>query len=69
MVKAGMTASDVLLAATANAADLIGSADIGRVTAGRYADLIAVDGDPLSDVALLSNVRWVMKGGAEVSGR
>lgn len=69
MVKAGMSASDAILAATANAADLIGSTDIGRVAAGRYADLIAVDGDPLNDISILSHVRWVMKGGAEASGR
>lgn len=69
MVKAGMSASDAILAATANAADLIGSADIGRLVPGRYADMIAVDGDPLRDIAVLSDVRWVMKGGAEVAGR
>lgn len=69
MVKAGMSTSDAILAATANAADLIGSADIGRLTAGRYADMIAVDGDPLRDITVLSHVRWVMKGGAEVAGK
>ena len=69
MVKAGMSPSDAILAATANAADLIGSADIGRLVPGRYADMIAVDGDPLHDISILSNVRWVMKGGAEVAGR
>ncbi|NIJ15920.1 metal-dependent hydrolase family protein [Sphingobium vermicomposti] len=69
MVKAGMSASDAILAATANAADLIGSPDIGRLVPGRYADMIAVDGDPLHDISILSNVAWVMKGGAEVAGR
>lgn len=69
MVKAGMSASDAILAATANAADLIGSADIGRVVPGRYADMIAVDGDPLRDISTLSQVRWVMKGGTEVADR
>ncbi|WP_421933858.1 amidohydrolase family protein [Phenylobacterium sp.] len=64
MVKAGMTPSDAITAATASAADLIGDAqDIGSVQAGRYADIIAVDGDPLADVTTLERVGFVMKGG------
>lgn len=64
MVKAGMTPSDAIFAATRNAADLIGdSADIGSVQAGRYADIIAVSGDPLKDVTTLEHVQFVMKGG------
>ncbi|MFX6555803.1 amidohydrolase family protein, partial [Acinetobacter baumannii] len=50
MVRAGMPAMEAIKAATANAADLLGSADVGTLQAGRYADLIAVDGDPLADV-------------------
>ncbi len=74
MVKSGMTPKDAILAATRNAADLIGdSADIGSVQPGRYADLIAVAGDPLSDVTVLEHVGFVMKGGVtvkdELSGR
>jgi imidazolonepropionase-like amidohydrolase len=62
---AGMTPMDAIRMATVNAADLIGWSDkVGRVAPGLYADLIAVDGDPLADVTELERVRWVMKGGA-----
>ena len=44
----------------------MGSADVGTLQAGRYADLIAVDGDPLADVRQLEKVGFVMKGGAVV---
>jgi imidazolonepropionase-like amidohydrolase len=64
MVKAGMPPMDAIIAATGSAADLIGdSADIGSIRPGRYADIIAVDGDPLADVTVLENVPFVMKGG------
>lgn len=64
MVGSGMTPMDAILAATANAADLIGDArDIGSVQPGRYADLVAVSGDPLADVTELERVGFVMKGG------
>ena len=64
MVKAGMTPSDAITAATASAADLIGDAkDIGSIQAGRYADIIAVSGDPLADITTLERVGFVMKGG------
>jgi imidazolonepropionase-like amidohydrolase len=64
LVRAGMTPQDAIFAATRNAADLIGdSEDIGSVQAGRYADLIAVSGDPLKDVTVLEHVVFVMKGG------
>lgn len=64
LVQAGLSASAAIKTATANAADLIGdSQDIGSVQAGRYADLIAVNGDPLADVTLLESVAFVMKGG------
>jgi imidazolonepropionase-like amidohydrolase len=64
MVAAGVSPADAILAATRNAADLIGdSADIGSVAPGRYADIIAVTGDPLADVGLLEHVGFVMKGG------
>ena len=66
MVKAGMTPMDAIKAATGNAADLLGSGDVGTVQAGRYADLIAVDGDPLSNIMVLETVGFVMKGGAIV---
>ncbi len=64
MVEAGMTPADAIMAATRNAADLIGdSADIGSVQPGRFADIIAVAGDPLADVSRLEHVAFVMKGG------
>jgi imidazolonepropionase-like amidohydrolase len=64
MVQAGMTPMDAILAATRNAADLIGdSADIGSVQPGRFADLVAVTRDPLQDVSELTRVKFVMKGG------
>jgi imidazolonepropionase-like amidohydrolase len=69
MVEAGMKPMDAIRAATANAADLIGaSSDIGSVQAGRYADLIAVAGNPLADITELERVRFVMKGGDVVKG-
>lgn len=66
LVGAGMTPMDAIKTATANAAELLGSADVGTLQAGRYADVIAVDGDPLSNVKVLENVNFVMKGGAIV---
>ena len=64
MVKFGMTPAQAIRAATSNAADLIGrSADVGTIEAGKYADIIAVDSDPLADVRALEHVAFVMKGG------
>lgn len=64
MVQAGMTPMDAILAATRNAADLIGDAkNIGSVQPGRFADIVAVSGDPLTDVSELTRVQFVMKGG------
>ena len=64
MVKAGMTPSEAITAATTSAADLIGDAtNIGSIQAGRYADIIAVAGDPLADITTLEKVGFVMKGG------
>jgi imidazolonepropionase-like amidohydrolase len=63
MVQAGMTPAQVIEAATKSAADLIGSQEIGAVEAGRYADIVAVAGDPLSDITELERVQFVMKGG------
>ena len=59
-----MSPLDVLRAATLNSADLLGLGDrIGAIEAGKLADIIAVDGDPLKDVKDLQHVRFVMKGG------
>ena len=64
-VKAGLTPAQALATATTTAADLLGQADaIGRLKPGLLADLVAVDGDPGTDVtAVTKRVRWVMKNG------
>jgi imidazolonepropionase-like amidohydrolase len=68
LVKAGMTPAQALQSATTTAAALLGQAgQLGRVTPGFLADLVAVQGDPLADItAVLTGVRWVMKDGAVV---
>ncbi len=64
MVKWGLSPVDAIRAATVNAADLLGWSDrVGEIAAGRFADIIAVAGDPLKDVAELEKVIFVMKGG------
>ncbi len=64
MVKYGMTPMQAIQSATLNAADLIGHADLfGSIRAGKSADIIAVAGDPLTDIRLLENVAFVMKEG------
>jgi len=64
MVEAGMSPADALRAATVNAAKLLGREDeLGRLRSGYAADLIAVDGNPLEDVAVLNDVRFVMRDG------
>jgi len=64
MVKFGMTPAQAIRTATSSAADLIGRAkDVGTIEPGKYADIIAVTGDPLADVRALENVGFVMKGG------
>jgi imidazolonepropionase-like amidohydrolase len=67
-VKAGMTPEQALRSATTNAAELLGKEkELGAVAPGYYADLVAVEGDPLTDIDVaVSKVRWVMKGGAVV---
>jgi len=70
MVSLGMTPIHAIQAATVNAAELIGWSDrVGTLEPGRLADVIAVEGDPLSDVTVLEHVRFVMKGGEVVKGR
>ena len=63
LVDRGMTPLHVLQAATVNAAELLGVADRGRIEQGLLADLVAVPGDPLEDISVLADVRFVMKGG------
>ena len=64
MVEHGMTPTTAIQAATVNAADLLGlSAEIGTLEPGKRADLIAVEGDPLTDVTVLKSVGFVMRDG------
>ena len=64
MVEWGMTPIEAIQAATRNAAEALDkTADVGAIAVGRYGDLIAVDGDPLSDVRTLQHPIFVMKGG------
>jgi imidazolonepropionase-like amidohydrolase len=64
MVKLGLTPLQSIQAATVNDADLLGWSDkVGVIEPGHFADIIAVDGDPLQDVTTLERVKFVMKGG------
>ena len=64
MVKYGMSPAQAIRAATSSAADLIGrSKEVGTIEAGKFADIIAVGGDPLKDVTALESVSFVMKDG------
>lgn len=64
MVEYGMSPMEAVQAATIHAAELIGWPDqVGAIEPGRFADIIAIDGDPLADVALFEDVGFVMKGG------
>ena len=66
-VKAGMTPEQALVTATNGAALLGMESSLGAVRPGFFADIIAVEGDPLSDIdVLINNVKWVMKGGSVV---
>src|ERR1700747_1644230 len=70
-VKAGMTPEQALRTATTNAAELLGKEkELGAVAPGYFADLIAVEGDPLSDINVAINkVRWAMKAGGVVADK
>jgi|RhiMetdeSRZDD1v2_1073273.scaffolds.fasta_scaffold95876_4 imidazolonepropionase-like amidohydrolase len=64
MVEAGMPPIEAILSATRSAADLLGASDrVGSLQAGRFADVIAVSGDPLKDITELQRITFVMKGG------
>ncbi len=70
-VEAGMTPAQAIATATTTAAALLGKEkDLGAIAPGYYADIVAVEGDPLSDItAVTQRVRWVMKGGKVVVDR
>jgi len=70
-VKAGMTPEQAMRTATTNAAELLNKEkELGAVAPGYFADLVAVEGDPLSDInVVLNNVKWVMKAGAVVADK
>jgi imidazolonepropionase-like amidohydrolase len=64
MTEAGMPILECIKSATVNAADLLGVSDIlGSIEKGKYADIIAVDGDPTKDVQVMGRVSFVMKNG------
>ena len=64
MVKYGMTPIQAIRSAASNAADLLGKSNLlGSLQPGKYADIIAVAGDPLADIRVLENVKFVMKEG------
>jgi imidazolonepropionase-like amidohydrolase len=63
-VKLGMTPLAAIQTATINASDLLGAKfNVGKLEPGKFADIIAVDGDPTKDVTILEHVKFVMKGG------
>jgi imidazolonepropionase-like amidohydrolase len=66
-VRLGMTPLQAIQTSTINDADLLGWTDkVGTLDAGKFADIIAVDGDPLQDITTLQHVKFVMKGGEVV---
>ena len=67
MVQYGMTPMEAIQAATRNAAQALGrEKDVGAIAVGRFADIVAVEGDPLADVGELASVDAVVKGGKRV---
>lgn len=64
MVQLGLTPAQALQAGTVNAAELMGWSDrVGAIRPGMFADMVAVQGDPVSDIHVLEHVQFVMKGG------
>ncbi len=64
LVRGGMSPLGAIQAATVNAAELVGmSKDIGTIEAGKFADIVAVNGDPLTDIGVMEKIVFVMKGG------
>jgi imidazolonepropionase-like amidohydrolase len=71
MVEAGVAPIDALQASTGNAADLVRDSERGRIKEGHYADLLIVNGDPVSDITMVadkSNHRAVLKYGELAAG-
>ena len=68
MVEAGMPANVALQSATYNAAEVLGAPDLGQLAPGFHADVVAVPGNPVDDVALMTTVGFVMKDGAVIVG-
>ncbi|MDQ3204926.1 MAG: amidohydrolase family protein [Pseudomonadota bacterium] len=66
MVRYGMTPLEAIRSATLHAAQALGREDVGAIEAGRWADLVAVPGDPTAEVDLLQSIPFVMKGGEVV---
>ena len=65
--KSGMPALDIIRSVTTSAAEMLGWQDrVGAVEPGKFADLVAVDGDPIADISQLERVRFVMKDGQVV---
>ena len=70
LVRGGMKPIEALQAATVNAAQMLGlSEQIGSITAGKFADIVAVKGDPTADIANMRNVVFVMKGGEVIKNQ
>jgi imidazolonepropionase-like amidohydrolase len=67
-VKAGMTPEEALKTATGNGAEMLGmEKELGAIEPGYFADIVAVEGDPLKDInIIINNLKWVMKGGKVV---
>lgn len=69
MVDAGMSEMDAILSATLNTSKLLKISDqVGTITAGKFADMVAVNGNPLDDIKLLQNIDFVMKDGVVYKG-
>ena len=69
MVQAGFTPEQAIVAATITASEHVGMDEqVGTITAGKFADIIAVDGDPLAGIEELLDVDFVMKGGKVFKG-
>ena len=64
MIDNGLSPMEAIFAATRNAADLLGASDrVGSIQAGRFADIVATEGDPLRDAGAFERIGFVMKGG------